>query len=135
MGCKCDEPVKLIVCDDNELFLESEDCGCNSEVRVSIIESAQLTGQIAFKHQSSADDIFFNEKFIIVYTESNCVNCVHHMIICNEDSLCDFQNLKNTPSKSVTVKFAGNLKKVCDRPFAPGDVTFEHIILTKIERL
>lgn len=57
------------------------------------------------------------------------------MVVCNEDFLTDdFEDLKDLPSdESIQVKFSGHLKEICEKRFAPGNNTYERIILTSIE--
>ena len=86
---------------------ENPNCGCNSEVTHSIPESANLVGSIYFKTQLDPKDNYYNNKFWIIYTEPNCVNCIHHMIVCNENILpADIIHLKNTGG-TISVKFLG----------------------------
>ncbi len=111
------------------------DCGCESEIVYVIPDSAGLIGTISYKKQLDPNDDFYNNKFWIGYVEQNCSNCVHVMIVCNEEMLSDFNDLLNLPpGELVTVKFSGRLKKTCKKTFHPADHTYNHIILTKIER-
>ena len=120
----------LLSCDKDE---PKKDCGCDSEILNTIPEPANLIGQLGYKIQLDPNDNYYNSKFWVSYTEPNCGNCVHHMIVYNEEMLISFQNLKNPPYENVQVVFAGHLKNVCDKIFAPGDYTYQHIVLTKIE--
>lgn len=111
------------------------DCGCDSETRKTIPQSANLVGRLAFKSDESIDPYYTNQ-YWITYIEQNCTNCVHHMIICNEDILGNqFNDIINLPQgEFVEVKFSGNLKEVCQKRFDLSDVTYERITLTSIER-
>ncbi|MCU0420675.1 MAG: hypothetical protein MUC38_13560 [Cyclobacteriaceae bacterium] len=113
---------------------EEKDCGCVSPTTGTIPESANLIGQIGYKVQLDPNDTYYNDKFWIGYTKPDCNNCIHHMIVCNEEILDDFQNLKNPPYENVQVRFSGHLKELCERTFHPADETFDHIILTSIEK-
>ena len=120
-------------CKDRNEDVKS-DCGCNSNVTHSIPESANLVGNIFYKTQLNPQDNYYNNTFWVSYTEPNCINCVHNMIICNEDLLSqEIINLKNT-GESLSVKFAGDLKTICQKTFAPADYTYENITLTKIQK-
>ena len=63
-------------------------------------------------------------------------NCVHHMIICNEEILGNqFEDVVNLPpGEFVEVKFSGDLKEICQKKFDLADITYERITLTSIER-
>ncbi|TVZ28761.1 hypothetical protein JM83_3912 [Gillisia sp. Hel_I_86] len=121
-------------CKDDDI--PPPDCGCESETRTIIPESTNLIGQIAYKTQIDSQDDYYNNTFWIGYTEQNCSNCIHHMIVCNEDLLgSEFDDII-VSGEVVEVKFSGNLKRICELPVAfPADETFEYITLTSIERL
>ncbi|MEH6659621.1 hypothetical protein [Leeuwenhoekiella marinoflava] len=110
-------------------------CGCDSETITTILESANLVGEMYYKTQSNDPmDTYYNNQFWIVYTEENCVNCVHSLIVCNEEIMTNqFENIKQT-GEVVDVKFSGLLKEICEKTFAPADYTYERITLTSIER-
>ncbi|MEN8857749.1 MAG: hypothetical protein ABF260_06755 [Flavobacteriaceae bacterium] len=110
-------------------------CGCESETRTTIPESANLIGEMYYKTQSNDPmDTYYNNYFWIVYTEENCVNCVHSMIVCNEEIMNNqFESIKET-GEIIEVKFSGHLKEICEKTFAPADYTYERITLTSIER-
>ena len=111
------------------------DCGCESETRTTIPESVNLIGQIAYKTQINPQDDYYSNTFWIGYTEQNCSNCIHHMIVCNEDFLGNEFDDIIVSGEVVEVKFSGNLKKICELPVAfLADETFENIKLTSIER-
>ncbi len=110
-------------------------CGCESETRTTISESANLIGEMYYKTQSNDPmDTYYNNYFWIVYTEENCVNCVHSMIVCNEEIMNNqFESIKET-GEIIEVKFSGHLKEICEKTFAPADYTYERITLISIER-
>lgn len=120
-------------CKSREEEPQTPDCGCESKVLKTIPESANLIATIGYKVQISPDDNYYNNKFWITYTERNCSNCVHHMIVCNESLLPrEVLDLKKTGG-NLSVKFSGQLKEICEKIFSPADITYEHITLTKIE--
>jgi len=111
-------------------------CGCDAPTKATIPDSANLIGTIYFSEQQNIllSGFYFKNSFFIVYVENNCGNCIHHMGVCNENILpIEILNLKNDNTKNLKVKFAGHLKPVCEKQNAPGDYTYEHILLTKIE--
>lgn len=112
---------------------EIPDCGCDSTIRTTIPESANLIGQISYKKQLDPNDNYYNNKFWIGYGEQNCINCSHKMIVCNEGILNQqILNLKSN-GQTLNVKFSGHLKEICEKTFDVADVTYENIVLTKIE--
>lgn len=111
-----------------------KDCGCDAPVTATITESASLIGDVGYNAEAIQGYNSYKDKFMISYTEINCGNCVHTMIVCNEDVLPSaVLALRNDPTRQLSVTFAGHLKPVCNKIFAPGDYTYEKIILTKIE--
>lgn len=57
------------------------------------------------------------------------------MIVCNEEILVGFEDLLKEPAgKSVKVKFSGYIKDVCEKTFDIAENSYQHIVLTKIER-
>jgi len=109
------------------------DCGCDSEIRRTIPESMNLIGQISYKKQLDPNDNYYNDKFWIGYSEPNCINCSHKMIVCNEEILNEqILNLK-TNGQTLNVKFSGYLKEICKKKIDAADVTYENIVITKIE--
>ena len=79
-------------------------------------------------------DTYYNNTFWIVYQEENCSNCIHSMIVCNEDLIKNkFGNVLNN-NEIIQVKFSGHLKEICKKTFAPADYTYQRIILTSIEK-
>ncbi|MBP9970517.1 MAG: hypothetical protein KBE94_04460 [Paludibacteraceae bacterium] len=120
-------------CKNREEEPKTPDCGCNSKVLNTIPESANLIGLIKYKMQLDPNDNYYNNKFWITYTEQNCGNCVHHMIVCNESILPQqVLNLKNSGG-NISVKFSGQLKEICEKKFDLADITYENITLTKIQ--
>ncbi len=120
----------LISCKEEEPL---PDCGCNSETIKVIPENSKLNGQISFKKHSNSNDTYYTDKYWIGFVEPNCSNCIHHMIVCNENSIpSNIKTLINT-NGIVNIKFSGNLKNICNKTFDVADVTYQRIILTKIE--
>lgn len=112
---------------------ESNGCGCDSTVTFEYVD---MTGNISYKWQLDPNDNFYIEKFWIGFTEPDCVNCGHSLIVCNEEILTDFKNLINLPPEaSVLIKFSGYRRTLCEKIFAPAGYTYDHITLTKIEKL
>ena len=112
---------------------ETPECGCDAETRITIPESANLIGQIAYKYQIDPNDDYYNDTFWISFVEENCSNCIHTMIVCNESFLPKELAELSTSGESRRVQFAGHLKGICEKTFAPADYTYERIVLTKIE--
>jgi hypothetical protein len=112
---------------------EAPDCGCDAEVRTTIPESANLIGQIAYKYQIDPNDNYYNDTYWISYEEEDCSNCIHTMIVCNESFLPQELTEVSITREMKSIKFAGHLKEICEKTFAPADYTYERIILTKIE--
>ena len=119
----------LISCKEEQL----PDCGCNSETIKVIPETSKLNGQISFKKHSNSNDTYYTNKYWIGYIEPSCSNCIHHMIVCNENLIPD--NIKTLihTNGTVYIKFSGNLKEICKKTFDIADVTYHRITLTKIE--
>ncbi len=110
-------------------------CGCSSPVSKEIPELTPLIGVVKYKRQKDPLDTYYNNKYWITYVEQNCVNCVHAMIVCNEDIMIGFEDLINS-DMSVSIRFSGQIKKACMHPFAwLADYTYDDITITKIERL
>jgi hypothetical protein len=113
---------------------DKPDCGCESDVTTTIPDSSFPTGIIRYKKQLDPNDTYYLNTYWITYVEPNCGNCGHSMIVCNEAFLVGFEDLRG--SRDVdTVKFAGQLRKLCTQTVHPADYTYEHITLTKIEKL
>jgi hypothetical protein len=125
----------LISCKNDDDTISTPNCGCESEILATIPQSANLVGEMYYKIQSNDPmDTYYNNRFWIVFAEENCSNCIHHMIVCNEEIMNnEFDGIKET-GISVDVKFSGNLKEICEKSFNPADYTFERITLTSIEQ-
>lgn len=120
-------------------------CGCESETKSTIPESAKLTGKLFFKNDSRGNN-YYNRKYWIVFIPNNCGNCVHNLIICNDGFLNSISNIPelqvsdilaspNELDDAIDVEFSGHLKPICNPIFAPADYTYENIILTSIKQL
>lgn len=108
------------------------DCGCNSEIFNTVPEASETVGQISYKEQTETNSYYTN-KYWITFVQPDCSICIHYMIVCNESFITDdIINLLNT-QESVTVKFAGGLKEVCEKRFNTANITDQRITLTKIE--
>ncbi|MDB4199488.1 hypothetical protein N9752_04070, partial [Polaribacter sp.] len=82
------------------------DCGCNSSITTIVSE---LEGTITYKEQTQSNNYYTN-KYWVTYTDSNCSNCVLHMIVCNDDFVNNnITNLLNTQEKA-SIKFTGELR-------------------------
>ena len=120
-------------------------CGCESETRTTIPESANLVGKLFYKDNVDGTN-YYDHHYWIIYIEENCSNCIHHMMVCNEELLEQISNIPvftdvgdfiNYPShydNALSVKFSGDLKIICQDVIAPGDYTQERITLTSIEQ-
>ena len=121
----------------------SPDCGCKAETRSSIPESAPLTGKLFYKN--TPDDPYYNKKYWLVYIEEDCSNCVHSMIVCNEDLLSKLPEIPSFSNINVgimfepdledalDVEFSGELKSACDKIISLGDYTYENFIINTIQ--
>lgn len=143
LPCKLKVLFKLICCFVVTLIINScynsdttPDCGCESETLRTIPKSANLIGRIVYKTQIDPNDNYYNDYFWITYIEQNCFNCIHHMIICNEEILgSNFNDLFDLGEvEFIEVKFSGHLKEICIKKIDIADVTYERIVLTSIER-
>ncbi|NDP28034.1 MAG: hypothetical protein GZ087_11500 [Flavobacterium sp.] len=111
------------------------DCGCDSKIVFTIEDTKELTGTIFFKKQLDPNDNFYNNKFWIGYTDPNCSTCTHSLIVCNEDLLAEFNDLRTLSiDTSVKIKFAGHIRETCEKIFHPSNSTYNIITLTKIEK-
>jgi|TARA_B110000238_G_scaffold15514_1_gene15156 hypothetical protein len=110
------------------------DCGCNSEIIMTITESDEQTGTISYKRQLDPKDNYYNEKFWIGYIDPNCSTCIHSYIVCNEQILNEFNYLisANT-NETVNIKFAGSIREICEKSFNSANLTYNRITLTKIK--
>ena len=120
------------------------DCGCHSEIINTISENTGLIGKLFYKNSNTGNN-YNNYKYWIVYVEQNCTNCIHSMIVCNENILSNINNIpelnKGAIFNSITelddaldVQFSGHLKEICNPIFHPADYTYENITLTNIEQ-
>jgi len=109
------------------------DCGCNSETITTIPENPITIGQISFKKQIDVNDIYYTEKYWIGFVEPNCSNCIHHMIVCNENFIPNEIKTLINSNRILNIKFSGYLKDICEKKFDLADVTYQRITLTKIE--
>lgn len=113
----------------------SSDCGCDSKTRISIPISSSLSGKMFYKIGTPEDNYYIN-KFWIEYTQPDCGNCQHYLIICNENILVNnYDDLKDLISgETIDITFSGNIKPICEWPNAwLADQTFERILLTSIK--
>ncbi len=125
-------PILIIGCEKDKT---PTDCGCNSKIVYTITETKELTGTISFKKQLDPNDNFYNNKFWIGYEDPNCSTCAHSLIVCNEDLLAEFNDLRTLPiDTSVKIKFAGQIRETCEKIFHPSNSTYDMITLTKIEK-
>ena len=105
------------------------DCGCNSSITTIV---SGLEGTIIYKEQTQSNNYYTN-KYWITYTDSNCSNCVLHMIVCNDDFVNNsITNLLNTQEKA-SIKFTGELRETCENRVDLADIAYKRITLTKIE--
>ncbi len=120
------------------------DCGCNSEITNTISKNTGLIGKLFYKNSNTGNN-YNNHKYWIVYVEQNCANCVHSMIICNENLLSNISNIPeldkgaifnniNDLNDALDVRFSGHLKKICNPIYHPADYTYENITLTNMEQ-
>jgi hypothetical protein len=121
-------------------------CGCESETKTTIPESANLTGKLFFKNDSRGNN-YYNRKYWIVIIPNDCGNCVHNLIVCNDSFLNTITNIPiltnvhdiiaspNELDGAIDVKISGYIKPICNPIFAPADYTYENIILTSIKQL
>ncbi|MGB8705514.1 MAG: hypothetical protein WCD31_10835 [Gillisia sp.] len=130
---------------NNDDVSTTPDCGCESETLVTNPETANLSGKLFYKNDSSGNN-FNNKKYWIVYIEDNCANCIHSLIVCNENILDSIPNIPtftnindiigsaNELNKAIDIKFSGELKTICNPIFAPADYTYNNITLISIEQ-
>lgn len=113
----------------------TSDCGCDSKVVFTIEDTKELTGTISFKKQLDPNDTFYNNKFWIGYTDPNCSTCTHSLIVCNENLISEFNDLRTLSiDTSIKIKFAGHIRETCEKIFHPSNSTYNMITLTKIEK-
>jgi len=113
-----------------------EDCGCNGVIQFTIPNNEPLLGEIGFQEAAGQDSTGeFSFKYWASYTEKNCSNCIHYFIICNEEFIPQEIKTKiSTYGVCDSVYFSGLATETCQKIFAPADYTYNHIILTKIEK-
>ena len=106
-------------------------CGCNGKIVFTIKDSDEQVGYL-YKNTSDANPNMPYYNYVISYTEAGCTNCEHHFFICNDIFLNDFGGIPEFPG--IKVKFSGMVKNLCNPPFRPADITYNHIFLNKIEK-
>ncbi|AZQ65636.1 hypothetical protein EI427_25720 (plasmid) [Flammeovirga pectinis] len=117
------------------------ECGCESQ---TISRIMNITGKLFYKKDSTGND-FNNGKYWIINTDENCINCVHHFIICNDNLLLNsITNIPNVENYSeifgneyqverlLDIQFTGELKRICNPIFSPADYSYYNTYLTKI---
>jgi len=121
-----------IGCSSNE-----ESCGCNSPTLNSISDENNVTGNISYKKKIDGIEEYYIDRFWTTVRYSDCANCIDFYIVCNEDILdSSFDTLKESDTNEFyEVQFSGGLKEVCNKIISPSDVNYNHITLTKIEKL
>lgn len=129
----------LVNCKDrNEAKIN---CGCDSNITRKI----SSTGKLFYKNTSNGNN-FNNRKYWIVFNETNCGNCMHNLIICNESLLNTITNIPslsnvkdiigsmNEISNAIDVTFTGDLKTICNPFTVPADYTYDNITITQIQK-
>lgn len=114
---------------------ETRDCGCGGNPRGTITESQALVGYLMkseIKNVPGNINQLPDSKYGIFYAPAGCLNCAHSLFICNDAFLSNLGEIP--PYPGIRVKFAGQLKWLCNPIVAPSDVTYDHIELTKIEK-
>lgn len=107
------------------------DCGCDSEIIATIPEAQNITGKISYNVPTDPNDHFYVNKFWITTKSSGALLSVG--IVCNESILPpEILQLKKTGG-SLTVKYSGYSKKLCEGIVGPSTYSYDHIVLTKIE--
>ncbi|SHL89242.1 hypothetical protein SAMN05444266_105377 [Chitinophaga jiangningensis] len=120
----------LIVLNGCKKNKELPACGCSAPATDTIAETSNLKGEIMYFGSNNSKD--FQNKYVIVYTEKDCINCKHYLAICNESVLpAEVLALKSSKN-TLQVSFSGVLKPVCEKVFAPADNTYDNVSLTKI---
>ena len=117
------------------------DCGCNSDTKRTV----SYSGKLFYKNTSNGNN-FNNHKYWIVANQTNCGNCIHSFIICNESLLNSISNIPtlnnvndiigsmNEIDDAIDVNFSGELKSICDPFTVPADYTYDNITLTQIQK-
>lgn len=121
LGAACDKDDKT-----------KSDCGCDSETLATIPESANLIGLIWYKTNKDLNDDYYTNKYWISVVVKDSDKADHY-IICNEDILSDDIIELAKTSEDTKVKFAGQIKEICEKKFDVAERTYSRIVLTKIE--
>lgn len=66
------------------------DCGCYSEPWTTVTD---VVGTLSYKIQIDPLDDFYNDKFVLGITFSDCGNCSQGFVVCNEKMLEDYKYL------------------------------------------
>ena len=112
---------------------DDKNCGCESETSQTVSESDKMKGEIAFKYQIDPNDNYYNDKFWINFTPTDCSSCDIRAIICNEDILDEeISKLKETEG-ILSIQFSGFLKEICTRKNDIAEISYKRIVLTSIE--
>lgn len=118
--------------DDNE---SEENCGCDGVNVYTIPIDNNLVATIGYKTQLVLGDDYYNDKYWIGYTESDCINCIHTYIVCNDEFISSEIKSELSSGGQIEVKFAGYVKEVCEKKFDTADHSYNRIVLTKIEKV
>jgi len=113
-----------------------DDCGCNGIIQYTISDTLPLEGKFGYTEQAGQDTLGeFSNKFWVSFTEPDCINCIQYYIVCNNEFLSSEIKTEALSGQIIdSVKFSGYVKETCQKIFAPADYTYNHIVLTKIER-
>ena len=109
---------------------DSSDCGCNSSITFTILESDEQIGFL-YKNVNNSNENIPSHNYGIYFSEPNCTNCVHTFFVCNDDFLNGLGEVPDYPG--IEVQFSGQAKKVCQGIWAPADYTYNYLTLTSIE--
>ena len=122
--------ILTINCNDKD---EVKDCGCDSPVIKVISDTDNMSGKIYYKTKTDPNDNYYNNKFWIS-VDGLAVNWSQNLIVCNENILpTEILNLKNS-GETISIKFSGDLKKLCENTISIPEDSFEHITLTKLQK-
>ncbi|TZF85707.1 hypothetical protein FW774_01120 (plasmid) [Pedobacter sp. BS3] len=105
--------------------------GCNNPVVFTIQDSDNRTGYI-YKNNIQDNPNVPQFNYGIWFNDTDCIDCVHTFFVCNDAFLNSLGNIPEYPG--IKIKFSGQAMKLCKEPFHPADYTYNHIILTKIEK-
>lgn len=119
MGCACSKKSNSV---------EEKTCGCNSpNLNSSVIEGREFEATISYVNEEKT--LYYPNTFWITYG-------TNHFIVCNEDILPQvIKELKANSEKSFRIKCKGHTKKLCSQPISKATVTYNHIVITKIDLL